>query len=145
MTIDELVERFQCPGCVCGSDIKCGHYQYDTQELRCISHVLGTSLVGGGIGSTHFALGLPRGFNRAGFDFRGRGMIKLHIRLFLASQKPEWNKLNVPVWALERDGFLFVRTFAPRVDCSWVDAIEGGSLAMVPQAVNVESFYHEID
>lgn len=56
-----------------------------------------------------------------------------------------WSRFNVAVWAMERDGFLFVRTYMPRVDVTVVDVIEGGTLALVPDAVNVGEFVDEID
>lgn len=139
--IDGLVMRFQCPGCVCGSDTGCGKYKYDSQELRCVSHVLGTHL---GLGNI-IALGLPVGFCKPGWEKDNTARSKMDIRLFLKGSAPDWDKLNVPVWAMEKDGFLFVRTFAPRVNFSWVDVIEGGSLAMVPNAVDVSEFVDEID
>lgn len=69
----------------------------------------------------------------------------MDIRLWVSGTKPEWDRLNVPVWAMVDDGFLFVRTFAPRVNMSWVDVIEGGDLSMVPNAINVGAFVGEID
>ena len=135
-----LVEQFQCPGCVCGSDTKCGRYQYDPRELRCVSHVLGIHL---GLGN-RVALGLPKGFNKPGWE-GGETRNKMDIRLFPKGETPKWDNLNVPVWAMEQDGFLFVRTLAPRINFSWVDVIEGGTLSMTPNAINVGDFIGEID
>ena len=130
--IKEMVEMFQCPGCVCGSDTNCGHYNYDQRELKCTGHVIGTHI---GLGN-RVALGLPKGFNKPGFTTD---------RLCLKDTHPGWDRLNVPVWAMEKDGFLFIRTFAPRINFSCVDVIEGGTLDMVPNAINVAEFYEEID
>lgn len=138
--IIKLVERFQCPGCVCGCGIDCGKYKYDYRELRCVAHVLGTYMNGALI-----ALGMPKGFNRAGWDASGKQRNKIDIRLFLEDQRPEWDNLNVPVWAIEQDGFLFVRTFAPRVNITWVDIIEKGKLSICPNAINVSNFIEDID
>lgn len=138
----ELVERFQCPGCVAGSDTDCGVYKYEPYELRCVNHVIGTQL---GLGN-HVAIGLPKGFNKPGFVSPGDGTRnKIDVRLWTRGTAPEWDHLNVPVWAMEQDGFLFVRTFAPRVNMSWVDVIEGGTLDMVSTAINVSRFAEEID
>ena len=139
--IKNLVEKFQCPGCVYGGDTNCGSYKYNPGELRCTSHVLGTSL---GLGNL-IALGLPKGFNKPGFGDDGYAKNKMDIRLFGKGDYLEWDKLNVPVWAMEQDGFLFVRTFAPRINCSWVDVIEDGTMSMVPNAINVANFIDEID
>ena len=142
----EMVELFQCPGCVCGKDTQCGNYNYDEEDYRCVSHVLGTQF---GLGNS-VALGLPKGFNKPGFniikgeeEFRTR--TRMDIRLFLKDTYFGWDKLNIPVWAMEKDGFLFVRTFAPRINQSWVDVIKNGKLEMCPQAINVADFIDEID
>jgi len=132
----KMVEQFQCPGCACGRDTKCGKYNYDEVELRCVSHGLGTHL---GIGNI-IALGLPKGFNKPGFNQDGKAKSQMAIRLFKSGDSPKWDIFNIPVWAMARDGYLFVRTFAPRVDFSWVDVIENGTLNMVPNAINVADY-----
>ncbi len=140
--VDRLVRQFQCPGCVCGGDTDCGVYTYDQNERRCVSHVLGTMI---GLGNS-IALGLPKGFHKPGWDKeRKRARNRIDVRLWPQGDHPEWDRLNVAVWAMEQDGHLFVRTFAPRVNVSWVDVIEGGTLAMVPDAINVAEFIDEID
>jgi hypothetical protein len=135
----ELVEKFQCPGCVCGMNTDCGEYNYDHREMRCVSHICGTQL---GLGNV-IALGMPKGFNKTGFREQSRN--KIDIRLWRKGTNPEWDRLNVPVWAMEKDGFLFVRTFAPRINMSWVDVIECGTLKLCPQAIDVSKFINEID
>lgn len=141
--IKDMVEKFQCPGCVAGSNTQCGIYKYDPDEMKCVSHVLGTQV---GLGN-HVAIGLPRGFNKPGWS-RDRHITRntIDVRLWTAGTKPDWNHLNVAVWALEKDGFLFVRTFAPRVNMSWVDVIEGGTFEMVPHGtISVAEFINDID
>jgi len=143
MTEAEIVKEFQCAGCVCGMDTNCGRYKTEPSwGFVCRSHVLGTCSLPY-VGS--FALGLPKGFCRPGFDSNGENRNKMDIRLWKAGNVPAWDKFNVAVWAMERDGFLFVRTFAPRVNQTWVDVIDGGTLAMCPNAINVGEFYDEID
>ena len=103
---------------------------------RCEKHHPATMMLGFG----KLALGLPKGFHRlgkCGFD----------MRLF---EKPEdakdlWDHLNVPVWAMEKDGYLFVRTYAPRVNETWVDVVKEGTLGLVPKAINVGEFFDDID
>jgi hypothetical protein len=141
--VERLVGRFQCPGCVCGSspDI-CDKYNFSPDDLRCVSHVLGTYI---GLGNL-VALGLPKGFNKPGFTQDGEKENKMSIRLFCNGDTPTWDRLNVPVWAMEQDGFLFVRTFAPRIDLTWVDVIEGGTIAIChDNVINVAGFYDELD
>ena len=110
----KMVEEFQCPGCVCGGDTSCGSYEYSDSDSKCIRHVCGTQL---GIGNV-IALGLPKGFNKPGWRHEAdpvRARNTIDVRLWPAGSYPEWDRLNVAVWALEKDGYLFVRTFAPRV------------------------------
>lgn len=137
----KLVEEFQCPGCVAGFDTDCGSYNYGKREMRCTSHICGTRL---GIGNV-IALGMPKGFNKPGLRENGKARNKIDIRLWKKGNHPDWDNLNIPVWAMERDGFLFVRTFAPRINFTWVDVIEGGTLALCQNAVNVAEFIDEID
>lgn len=140
----KMVEEFQCPGCVCGSDTECGKFKPNKEYgAKCDGHVLGTSILGVG----HMALGLPKGFNRSGLDPKhpvGTANT-MNIRLWTKGTKPDWDRLNVPVWAMEKDGYLFVRTLSPRRNWSFVDVVEGGTLALVPQAINVGEFYDDID
>ncbi len=88
-------------------------------------------------------LGLPTGFDKVGSL---PGEFRNNIRLF-NDEHPHngWDHLNIPVWAMEHEGFLLVRTFSPRINCTWVDVIEGGTLADVPNAVDVSKFQNEID
>ena len=143
MTPIEMVEKFQCIGCVCGSDTQCGKFElYSEYGNLCGSHVLGTS---SSIGWS-FALGLPKGFNKPGYTVDRKGSRnQMMIRLWTEGTMPEWDHLNVPVWAMEQDGFLFVRTYCPRINDAYVDVIEGGKLVNVPGAINVAEFVDEID
>lgn len=141
-TIKVMVEKFQCPGCVGGNDTKCGSYSYDTNKRRCTSHVLGTFTSEGG----NIALGMPKGFNKPGWnDERTRILVKINVEMWTKGEKPEYNHLNVPVWALEQDGYLFVRVYSPRVNVTGIDIVEGGTLKDVPQAIDVSTFIEEID
>lgn len=147
MKLEAMVEEFQCPGCVCGSDTKCGAFKKDEVPgygAACKGHVLGTYIMGAG----HIALGLPKGFNKSGRDPSNPDQTsnQMDIRLYpKGTPRPVWNNLNVPVWAMEKDGFLFVRTYSPRVNRGRVDIIEGGTLAEVPQALDVSKFYDDFD
>ncbi len=140
-----MIEEFQCPGCVCGSGTDCGAFklQQSNGSFCCTGHVAGTS-----VATTHgpatFFLGLPKGFDRLG-PVENKAERALNIRLWPKGAKPDWDKLNMAVWALEKDGYLFVRTYMPRVNHPLVDVIEGGTLALCPQAINVGEFIDEID
>jgi hypothetical protein len=149
MTMNEnqkkMVEQFQCPGCVAGSDTECGKFKPDVAYgATCQGHVIGTSIWGG---AGHIALGLPKGFCRSGLDpTHPIGTSNtMNIRLWEKDTKPVWDKFNVAVWAMEHEGHLFVRTFVPRRNWSYVDVIEGGTLALTPHAINVGEFFNDID
>jgi len=143
----EMVREFQCPGCVVGIDPEtCRNYRpVNSYGHHCAGHVLGTTMNF----AITFALGLPKGFNRATPDFHDgpatRSHNRMEIRLWTRGTFPAWDKFNVAVWAMEQGGFLFVRTLSPRVARIYTDVIEGGTLAMAPGAVDVGEFYDEID
>ena len=141
----EFTEKFQCPGCTLGSDTKCGSYRTADNWNSCRAHVLGTSL---GIGN-YFALGLPVGFNRPGMNEGKQGertpRFQMDIRFWSNGDKPEWDNFNVAVWAMEEDGFLFVRTYLPRRNIGFLDVIEGGTLALTPGAIDAGKFRDEMD
>lgn len=60
--------------------------------------------------------------------------------------RTDWNDLNIPVWAMEEDGFLFVRTYMPRINMGATDIIEGGKREeLCPNAIDVREFCEEID
>ena len=137
--VKNAIEEYQCPGCVTGHDVTC--FSPSPSGIGCGKHCAGTMCLG--IGS--FFLGMPKGFNKPGFKEDGYPKSTIDIRLWELGTYPEWDYLNVPVWAMEQDGFLFVRTFAPRINMSWVDVIEGGKLELCPQAINVAKFIDKID
>lgn len=139
-----MVEQFQCPGCVAGCDTQCGKFKPNKEYgFTCQGHVVGTSMTGAG----HIALGLPTGFNRTGLDpSHPIGTSNtMNVRMWVQGTHPHWDHFNVPVWALEREGYLFVRTLMPRRNWSFVDVVEGGTLALVPQAIDVSKFYNDMD
>lgn len=147
---EQMVEEFQCPGCVCGSDVECGAFKLrepgEQAWNMCDGHVLGTTLLPGGT----IALGLPKGFNKSGWcPSDNRHHSKMEIRLWPSPEAVVdaklWDKLNVPVWAMKREGYLFVRTLAPRIARNTVDVIKGGTVELVPQAIDVGQFHDEID
>jgi hypothetical protein len=138
MTQNEMVEEFQCPGCTCGGPKTCEQLKIKEYSpgFCCGSHSAGTFLMGFG----RLALGLPKGFCRYGPGD------KLEIRLHSkGGAKTTWDHLNVAVWAMVKDGFLFVRTYSPRVNHCAVDVVEGGDLGMVPGAIDASKFMEEID
>jgi hypothetical protein len=141
----KLIREFQCPGCVCGvNPDDCENFKFEQvgNWHHCEGHVPGTSFLF--VRSGLICLGLPKGFCRV--NRRHEGSTEPYIRLHSKEEfSSHWDRCNVAVWAMEKDGFLFVRTFMPRVDLTVVDVIEGGTLDMVPGAINVGEFVAEID
>ena len=148
LPVVEMVGEFQCPGCTCGGKNTmddCGNIeQSHGMPWTCSNHSAGTMMFPGG----KIMLGLPRGFNKVGLN-RSAFSDKQHnpIRLWPKDGHPPkdfWDHLNVAVWATEENGHLFVRTYSPRINVNWIDVIEGGTLEMVPNAINVAEFVDEI-
>lgn len=137
--LDKLVQKYQCPGCVYGSNPKCGSYKPD--QYGCSSHVPGTWFSGV---ANLIVLGLPKGFNRV--ITRENDGKTTRVRVHTLEAKPLYDHLNVPVWAMELDGALFVRGYSPRIDCTFIDVIEGGTLADIPAGtIDVSKFINDID
>ncbi len=146
-----MIEEFQCPGCTLGMDVECGSCKFEDMGdigFRCEKHSAGTFFAGMG----KLALGMPKGFNfvgtiRTGFETIGDGDDRsTNIRLLLQSPKDSYDNLNVPVWAMEKDGYLFVRVMSPRINYTFVDVIKGGFFeAVCPNALDVSTFIDEID
>lgn len=109
-TVKEIVEKYQCLGCVCGNDISCYEKDYDT--VGCSRHVAGTLLSDIG----RIFLGMPKGFNRLGL------CDKTKITIF-ENFEDGWgyNMYNVPVWKyLDKNGNTIVRGICPRVNWPWI-------------------------
>lgn len=144
MTKEKMVKKFQCPGCVSGPSPKtCPAYKLNGEYgFKCAGHVLGTNMNG----QIRFALGLPKGFNRAGPQDDGLCTRNtLQLGLWLKGTTPSFDKFNVAVWALEQGGFLFVRAYAPRTDRGSIHVVEAGTLDLVPGALDVSAFIMEMD
>jgi len=147
----QMIQEYQCAGCVAGHDpATCTSFElFNGYGFACTGHVLGTSLMGAG----PFALGLPRGFCKPGYEMGPGGnptkdghRNTMAIRMWTGGAHPVWNHLNVPVWALEQNGALFVRTFSPRTNLTFVDVVDGGSRAeLCPAAIDVATFINSID
>ena len=113
--IKEAIEKYQCCGCVCGSDTKC--YKQDNVGVGCAKHVAGTLV--SGIGKIF--LGLPKGFNRLGFQ----NDMKTQVFTTLEEQQEvyAYDKFNVPVWKYFDEGVVLVRGYLPRLNQGFVHII----------------------
>ncbi len=144
----KVIGEMQCPGCTCGCEpaIECESFKPDDEYgFRCAGHSAGTMIMPG-IGFIY--LGLPKGFNRVGADrIKGDNERSNNIRLWLSPDKPDWNHLNVPVWAMEKEGYLYVRTMCPRINMNFVDVVKGGVMLDIPAALTIDvgEFIDEID
>lgn len=139
----EMIEKFQCPGCVCGSSTDDGCFESEGFNLACGAHIPGTSVYPI-VGCVN--LGLPKGFNRNGpIDKRIQHSI---IRLFESLPENHYDKFNVPVWAMEYEGYLFVRVYLPRINVTFVDVIKGEKITNIQYTktipYNVSEFYEEM-
>ena len=114
----QMVETYQCSGCVCGSDITC--FEKDL-SLACAKHVAGTM----GMPSIgQFFLGMPKGFCRI-----RNGDTRISIFKDL-SYGWVYDKFNVPVWKyLDEHDNTLVRGICPRLDNTWVHIFMGDHIA----------------
>lgn len=140
-----MIEEYICPGCVNGP-LDSGCYKAldggNAYGYGCSAHVIGTF----GLSFGHFVIGLPKGFNRPGpNDRRDKTRNNMLIRTWPQGTSPDWDNLNVPVWAMVHKGTLFVRTYMPRINDAAIDVVEGGTLELVPNAIDVGKFLEEID
>jgi hypothetical protein len=94
-------------------------------------------------------LGLPKGFCRTGCSQSSDRSPNSKPRIYMF-EDPKlhfgFDHLNVPVWAIEQDGFLIVRVLSPRVNETRIDIIKGGTIAQLcPTAHDVSKFIDDID
>lgn len=113
LTIKNAIEEYQCSGCVSGCDVSC--FQKNSNGVGCGKHVAGTMMTGG-VG--RFFLGLPKGFNRIGFDDKLRPTI---FESFALNTEWQYDKFNVPVWKyVNEQGHTIVRGMMPRRNLTFI-------------------------
>jgi hypothetical protein len=108
--LKNIIEEYQCPGCVCGCDISCYKKGYDDDSIECSKHV------------GRIFLGMPIGFNRLGMCKE----TKIHI-----FEKPSWEygMFNIPVWKfLDKNGNTLLRGLCPRTNYPWIHILIGNHL-----------------
>lgn len=117
----KLVEEYQCPGCVCGSDVECYEDSKCPGSLDCSAHVAGT-MIAPGVG--RIFLGLPAGFNRLGMAEKTKISIFRNWKDIQAAWS--YDTFNVPVWKyLDERGNTLVRGLSPRINNSWIHVLLG--------------------
>lgn len=105
--IKDAIERYQCPGCITGSDISC--FEKSDYGDGCGKHRSGTMIGGAG----KIFLGMPKGFNRLGVGLGGEENMKL--RVFSRYEERLFDQWNVPTWKhLNEHGHTLVRGLMPR-------------------------------
>jgi hypothetical protein len=150
----ELVEQYQCPGCMNGPNpSECP--QFSEANYGCANHHAATGMAPHGL----LFLGLPKGFNRVGLNAQRSivsdaekmpGQLRVFENVEAAGATTiygtAYDKFNVPVWAMDHEGDLLVRCFSPRVGVHYVDVIGGAKRADVcPDAIDVAEFIDDID
>lgn len=114
------IEEYQCPGCVCGSNVECFK---EGDNLECGKHVVGTTIMGIG----RIFLGLPTGFCRQG------PVEELKVYIFESPEKGwGYDKFNVPAWKhLDDHGNTLVRGLSPRVNWPFLHVFIGDHMAEI--------------
>ena len=106
----KFVESYQCPGCVCGSDMSCFE---KGDGIECGKHAPGTTvypIVG------KIFLGMMKGFDHLGSakDMKITGFKTL-------SDGWGYDKFNVPVWKyLDEQNHTIVRGMSPRINAPFL-------------------------
>jgi len=109
--IKNAIEKYQCTGCVNGSDISC--YEERQGSLSCKSHLSGTIMTPAG----KILLGLPKGFCRLG----PYGSLIPNIWSDFNTSDWNYDKWNIPVWKhLTKDGHTLVRGISPRTNVPFI-------------------------
>ena len=160
-----VIKEFQCPGCMLGGPDPedCDSFKLDDQTVgtskrgdvgfRCSAHVTGTRIGLGPPQITRIALGLPTGFNKVGaIEADDYGKRTTNIRLWLG-MPTLWGRLNLPVWGMFKDGAVFVRTYAPRINLGHVDVIKNDTVSQkdvdllmeLHGTIDVGTFIEDID
>ncbi|MBL3529638.1 MAG: hypothetical protein JMN27_18295 [gamma proteobacterium endosymbiont of Lamellibrachia anaximandri] len=116
--VSAVIEEYQCPGCVCGSDTEC-YEKGETEE--CKKHVAGTMIMPV-VGKVF--LGMPTGFNRIGPVEK--------MQMFVFKEFVDgwgYDKFNVPVWKrLDKNGNTLVRGMNPRINFPFLHVFIGNHL-----------------
>jgi len=146
----KMIEDIQCPGCIHGTNPEtCKSFEFHNERDFFVCKNWRPSTFMGGVG--RLALGLPRGFCRTGMVEFGDTQFT-YIRLHETSSV-EYDKFNIPVWAMEKDGYLYVRCYSPRCNWLFVDVVKDGKLEQASfkdgdyehKAVDVGKFYDQIN
>lgn len=132
--IKTAVERYQCAGCVCGSNTGC--YEKNENSEACEKHVAGTIIAGVGI----VFLGMPKGFNRLGECEHTR------ISIFKEWEDGRYDHLNVPVWKYKDEhGNVIIRSLSPRINKSCIHIFLTDCLAKIACHEITEKELSEMD
>ena len=108
--VSVAIERYQCSGCVSGSDTSC-FKENVAGGVGCGKHFSGTIIIGVG----KVFLGLPKGFNRLGHFDNMKPTIFKSFKDFTETGWDEYNAFNRPVWKyLDEHGNTIVRGLMPR-------------------------------
>lgn len=159
----QMISDLQCPGCVSGPSCepedgmsqKCPSFSFNRSSRTCDGHVLGTHI---GLGN-RVALGMPKGFNKAGpespksLEERRRGTMMrsiMDMTFFGSPEEMDWelDHLNVPVWHLKDGDYFFIRVFSPRINLGQILVVKDGDKSLIPEQFNtfdVAEFQNEID
>ncbi|MFA5071130.1 MAG: hypothetical protein WC511_02055 [Candidatus Pacearchaeota archaeon] len=111
-TVLKAVEKYFCPGCMqaCNRGERCQNVSKSSNwgGFTCSKHHPGTFI--GGL--TKIYLGFPRGFNKVPAE----SPYNIKPEMVEICGPTDFNHLNIPVWALEDNGNLFVKYVSPRTN-----------------------------
>ena len=115
----KFIEKYQCVGCMNGHNTSC--FEKDSYGIGCGKHTTGTFVSGiGGI-----FLGMPKGFNRKGFQDS--------LKIIITGKVPpfKYDKFNVPVWKYQDKNCILVRGLHPRLNQGFLHVIINGDIKSI--------------
>lgn len=124
--IKKMIERYQCSGCIKGSDISC-YKKGNNESIECSKHVEGTKIYPN-IGKIF--LGLPKGFCQLGTC----GETKITIFKSYEHSLSLWryDMFNIPTWKyLDKHGNTLVRGLCPRINYPFLHIFMENQMAKI--------------
>ena len=148
--VKAMVHEYQCPGCWHGSSpATCEKFELTEISgipgsdscFRCEGYCSGFRKANVGA----MRLGFPKGFNHIGLT-RVQSGDKDHKQERLWPEgAPGWDQFNIPVWARIVGGVLFVRTYCPRINFTYVDVIAESEIGIPEGGTDISEFIDEMD
>lgn len=140
----EIVEEYQCSGCVSGPYEKCFKPIRPQLGIGCDKHCPGTTLFKMSTGMQRDFLGMPTGFSRLGKNN------DLRIQIFENQKQQEaiweYDKFNIPCWKHKNEkGHIIVKGLQPRISMMFIHVIIDGDFDSIKALEITKKDMEEMD